>query len=66
MISLLLASIDDGSFHFRRNLLLRYQHVLNDLSGKFEFAALPSLRLNLMLRNLFEPPDEAGDEESRI
>ncbi|KAL3482571.1 fungal-specific transcription factor domain-containing protein [Aspergillus germanicus] len=67
MISLLLASIDDATFHFRRNLLLRYQRVLNDLSGKFEFAALPSLQLNLMLRNLFEPPAQAGDAEtSRI
>jgi hypothetical protein len=35
--SLVLASIDDVTFDFRRNLLLRYQRVLNALAANLNF-----------------------------
>jgi hypothetical protein len=53
MTTVLLSSLDEDTFEKRRLTLQNYQRLLMELSGKFEFAALPSLRVNLIIERLF-------------
>lgn len=49
IITALVSSTDDKSYRSRKNILNKYRQLLGLMDGKFEFAALPRLRLDLLL-----------------
>ncbi|KAL6243604.1 hypothetical protein RBB50_009597 [Rhinocladiella similis] len=48
ILTVLLSSTDPDVLEARKTILDDYQRLLQQLSGKFPFAALPRLRLNLL------------------
>lgn len=61
IITALLASTDNGVYQARRDALESFRLQLCRLAERFEFAALPLLRLNLLLER-FTENGGAGEE----
>lgn len=49
MVTALLASTDDEVYQIRQSALEEYRGLLQKSEMRFEFAALPLLRLNLLV-----------------
>ncbi|OKL56484.1 hypothetical protein UA08_08359 [Talaromyces atroroseus] len=62
ILTIYLSSIDEATMNNRQDVLQRYRKLLNDLSVKFEFAKLPSIRLNLFFRRVFPDMEEITSE----
>lgn len=63
IITALLSSTGDDIYGYRRAVLEKFQLNLHLLAGRFEFAALPLLRLNLLLERFTDndPTQQEGD-----
>lgn len=67
MLTVFLSSVDEHTLHIRQTVLQRYQRLLEELCVRFEFAALPSVRLNLFFKRLFpEYMDENLEERPSL
>ena len=66
MLTLFLSSVNEDMLFVRRRVLQQYQDLLGRLSKRFEFAALPYVRLNLFFERLLPRPgvDEVSDLDS--
>lgn len=64
IITALLSSTDDETYQSRHALLDEFRHVLYALAERFDFAALPLLRVNLLLERFTDngSSDDEGDE----
>lgn len=61
MVTALLASTDDEIYRLRQGALEEYRRLLQQLATSVEFAALPLLRLDLLVKR-FTESEEAREE----
>lgn len=54
MVTALLASTDDNVYQLRQGALEEFRRLLQRSEGRFDFAALPLLRLNLLVERFSE------------
>jgi hypothetical protein len=54
MVTALLASTDDEVYQTRQGALEEFRRLLQRLEERYDFAALPLLRLNLLLERFSE------------
>lgn len=60
IITALLSSTDDGVYQTRQESLDGFRGLLYRLADRFEFAALPLLRLNLLLERFTDNTTGSG------
>lgn len=58
IITALLSSADEESYQARNSILDGFRHLLHRLADRFEFAALPLLRLNLLVKRFAQNETE--------
>lgn len=60
MVTALLASTDDKAYQLRRGALEEFRRLLQRSEERFDFAALPLLRLNLLVERFSDSRASLG------
>lgn len=63
IITALLSSADEETYQARNSILDGFRLLLSRLADRFEFAALPLLRLNLLVERFADNDNQEGIPE---